>query len=104
MYVGRVNGTVVATIKDETFRGHKLLLVEKLDLLGLRAVAGGRPAERRPGGRYDIAGDVVQGGGGDVVGVMVAGNSARQILGCEPNGAVRAVIVGIVDEVALAEE
>jgi microcompartment protein CcmK/EutM len=91
MYIGRVSGTVVATIKDELFQGHKLLVVDKLDL------DGGRTA------KYDIAVDVVQAGVGDLVLVLDEGNSARQILGREPLGAIRAVVVGIVDEVDLAE-
>jgi ethanolamine utilization protein EutN len=41
----------------------------------------------------------VQAGVGDVVLVLDEGNSARQIVGREPDGAIRAVIVGIVDEV-----
>ena len=87
MYIGRVGGTVVATIKDRTFAGHKLLLVDRLALNG------------RPTGKYDIAVDIVQAGVGDLVLVLDEGNSARQLLGCEPLGAVRAVIVGIVDDV-----
>ncbi len=91
MYIGRVSGTVVATIKNELYRGHKLLVVDKLDLHG------------RPTTKYDIAVDMVQAGVGDVVLVLDEGNSARQIVGREPDGAIRAVIVGIVDQVELAE-
>jgi ethanolamine utilization protein EutN len=43
----------------------------------------------------------VQAGPGDTVLVLDEGNGARQILNLDP-GAVRAVIVGIVDEIALA--
>jgi ethanolamine utilization protein EutN len=103
MYVGRVNGTVVATIKNETFQGRKLLIVEKLDLAGLQALSDGRRTESRPKAKYDIAVDMVQAGVGDLVLVLDEGNSARQIIGREPNGAIRAVVVGIVDEIALAE-
>jgi len=46
---------------------------------------------------------VVQAGVGDVVLVLDEGNSARQIIGREPNGAIRAVVVGIVDQITLAE-
>jgi microcompartment protein CcmK/EutM len=38
---------------------------------------------------------------GDLVLVLDEGNSARQILDREPMGAIRAVIVGIVDEVTV---
>jgi ethanolamine utilization protein EutN len=87
MYIGRVSGTVVATIKNELFEGRKLLVVDKLSL-------GGQPTSK-----YDIAVDMVQAGEGDLVLVLDEGNSARQIVDREPNGAIRAVIVGIVDEV-----
>jgi microcompartment protein CcmK/EutM len=87
MYIGRVSGTVVATIKNELFEGRKLLLVDKLDLEGLSTA------------KYDIAVDMVQAGVGDLVLVLDEGNSARQIVDREPLGAIRAVIVGIVDAV-----
>ena len=87
MYVGRVSGTVVATIKNELYEGRRLLVVDRLSLAG------------EPTSRYDIAVDMVQAGVGDLVLVLDEGNSARQVVGREPNGAIRAVIVGIVDEV-----
>ena len=90
MYIGKVIGTVVATIKIDHLQDHKLLLVDQLNLDGEET------------GYYDIAVDVVQAGPGDTVMVIDEGNGARQILGIDP-GAVRAVIVGIVDEVTLSE-
>jgi microcompartment protein CcmK/EutM len=89
MYIGKVIGTVVSTIKITHLEGRKLLLVNQLDL-------GGEETDE-----YDIAVDVVQAGPGDTVLVIDEGNGARQILGIDP-GAIRAVIVGVVDEVALA--
>jgi microcompartment protein CcmK/EutM len=91
MYIGRVSGTVVATIKNELFEGHKLLVVDKLGLNG------------QPTSKYDIAVDMVQAGVGDLVLILDEGNSARQIVGREPLGAIRAVIVGIVDEVTVQD-
>lgn len=88
MYIGKVIGTVVATIKISHLNRRKLLLVDQLDLQGQET------------GYYDIAVDVVQAGPGDTVLVIDEGNGARQILGLDP-GAVRAVVVGVVDEVAL---
>jgi microcompartment protein CcmK/EutM len=85
MYIGRVSGNVVATIKNETYKGRKLLVVDKLDLDG-QATA-----------KYDIAVDMVQAGVGDLVLVLDEGNSARQIMNREPLGVIRAVVVGIVD-------
>jgi ethanolamine utilization protein EutN len=90
MYIGKVIGTVVATIKISHLESRKLLLVDQLDLKGQET------------GYYDIAVDVVQAGPGDTVLVIDEGNGARQILGIDP-GAVRAVIVGVVDEITIAD-
>jgi len=89
MYIGRVAGTVVATIKHPMFSGRKLLIVDKLDLAG------------RVTSKYDIAVDTVQAGVGDQVLVLDEGTGARQVLDVEPWGPVRAVIVGVIDEVDL---
>jgi ethanolamine utilization protein EutN len=89
MYIGKVIGTVVATIKIPHLEGRKLLLVDQVDLRGQET------------GYYDIAVDVAQAGPGDTVLVIDEGNGARQILGLDP-GAIRAVIVGVVDEVTLS--
>jgi len=89
MYIGKVIGTVVATVKISHLEGYKLLLVDQLDVQGQET------------GAYDIAVDVAQSGPGDTVLVLDEGSGARQILGLDP-GAVRAVIVGIVDEVTLS--
>lgn len=86
MYIGKVVGTVVATIKISHLDRHKLLLVKYLDLEGNET------------DDYDIAVDVVQAGPGDTVLVIDEGNGARQVLNLDP-GAVRAVIVGVIDEV-----
>jgi microcompartment protein CcmK/EutM len=91
MYIGRVSGTVVATIKNELYEGRKLLVVDRLDLAG------------QPTSKYDIAVDMVQAGEGDLVLVLDEGNSARQVVDREPLGAIRAVIVGVVDEVTVQE-
>ncbi len=54
-----------------------------------------------PTGQYDICVDVVQAGVGDHVLVIDEGNGARQILNREV-APVRAVIVGIVDDIDLS--
>ena len=91
MYIGRVSGTVVATIKHEAFYGRKLLIVDRMTTDGKET------------GAYDICVDVAQAGVGDTVLVMDEGTGARQILQKEV-APVRAVIVGIVDEVAMSNE
>jgi microcompartment protein CcmK/EutM len=91
MYIGRVKGTVVSTIKHSLYEGRKLMLVARLNLDGTESEA------------YDICIDDVQAGVGDVVLVVDEGSSARQIIGKRGTGPARAVIMGIVDQVALHE-
>ncbi len=88
MFIGKVSGTVVATIKDPAMEGQKLLLVERLTPEG---------AVQDP---YMIAVDTVQAGVGDTVLVLDEGNGARQVLEKEV-APIRTVIVGIVDAVTL---
>ena len=89
MYIGRVRGSVMASIKIEIFEGRPLLVVDRLALDGTIT------------GDYDICVDVAQAGPGDIVLVLDEGNSARQIVAREPDGAIRAVLCGVVDEVEL---
>lgn len=89
MYLGRVKGTVVSTVKHPLFQGQKLMLVARLNLDGAESDA------------YDICLDDVQAGVGDVVIVIDEGSSARQIIGKRGTGPARAVIMGIVDRVDL---
>jgi ethanolamine utilization protein EutN len=88
MKVGLVAGSVVSTISHPFFDGERLLLCDLLDIEG--ATAG-----------YTIAVDRVDAGVGDTVLILDEGSSARQLFGVE-TGPVRAVIIGIVDEVDLA--
>jgi microcompartment protein CcmK/EutM len=88
MYIGRVKGTVVSTIKHTLYEGRTLLLVARLNLDGSEASA------------YDIVIDDVQAGVGDVVLVLDEGTGARQILH-KRTGPARAVVIGIVDRVTL---
>jgi ethanolamine utilization protein EutN len=88
--VGRVVGTVVSTIKIPLLEEQRLLLCDLQDVAG------------NPEG-YTICIDVVDAGMGDTVLVLDEGSSARQILGID-TGAIRAVVVGIVDELAVDGE
>ncbi len=90
MKIGTVVGTVVSTVQAPILDGHRLLLCDIQDLSG------------RPDG-YTIAIDVVDAGVGDTVLILDEGSSARQILGREW-GAIRAVVVGIVDELVVDGE
>ena len=87
MKLGRVVGTVVATIKAPIFEDRALLLVDLLEPDG------------REAGRYLIAVDTVGAGAGETVLVLDEGTSARQIVGVTTGGPLRTVIVGIVDAV-----
>jgi ethanolamine utilization protein EutN len=89
MFIGRVSGTVVATIKHPLYDARKLLVVDKLDLDG------------KPTPVYTIAVDLVRAGVGDLVLVLDEGNSARQLIDQE-NAPIRACIVGVIDEIDLA--
>ena len=80
-------GTVVSTVQVPVLDGHRLLVCDLEDVAG------------NPEG-YTIAVDVVDAGVGDHVLILDEGSSARQILGLD-TGAIRAVIVGIVDELSL---
>jgi ethanolamine utilization protein EutN len=87
MFLGRVVGDVVATVKHPALENRKLLLVQPLTGEGV------------PTGRVTIAVDVVDAGVGDHVLVIDEGNGAAQALE-RPRGPVRTVVVGVVDEVA----
>ena len=91
MYIGRVTGTVVSTVKHSLFNGQKLMLVTRLNLDGSETTT------------YDVCLDDVQAGVGDVVVVLDEGSSARQIIGKRGTGPARAIIVGIVDKVEIGK-
>ena len=84
MVIGKVVGTVVATISHPHYKNRRLLLVQPLSLPG-QAVDGDF-----------LALDNTQAGIGDTVLVNREGSGARQALGI-PDGCVISVIVGIVD-------
>jgi microcompartment protein CcmK/EutM len=86
MLLARVVGEVVATIKHPHLAGEKLLLVQPVTAAGEAM------------GRVVIAVDRAQAGPGDHVLVLDEGNGAAQVLR-RARGAVRTVIVGIVDSV-----
>ena len=86
MQLARVVGDVVATIKHPHLANQKLLLVQPVT------------PDQEPTGRVTIAVDCAQAGPGDLVLVVDEGNSAAQVLRRD-RGAVRTVIVGVVDAV-----
>ena len=88
MFLARVTGDVVATIKHPHLHARKLLLVQP------------EPTPGRPQPPSVIAVDTVDAGLGDRVLVADEGNTAAQVLGM-PRGPVRTIIVGVVDEVMI---
>jgi ethanolamine utilization protein EutN len=90
VFLGRVTGTVVSTVHHPFYHGRTLLLVDRVN------------GDLEPDGGYVIAVDAVDAGAGELVLLIDEGNSARQVTG-EADGPVRAVIVGVVDEVRNGE-
>lgn len=86
MKIARVAGTVVSTINVPIYDERKLLLCDILT------------PEGESTGTYTIAVDLVDAGVGERVLVLDEGNSARQLVEWK-DGPIRAVIVGIVDDV-----
>lgn len=85
MFLGRVVGTVVATIKQPSLTGQKLLLVRALKKDG------------RMKGRPFVAVDLVQAGVGDHVFLVSSREASNAVMPHHP--AVDRAIVGIVDRV-----
>ena len=91
MIICRVIGDIVSTVKNEHFKGKKLMIVQPLNLDGAKE------------GDAFLAIDTVQAGMGDRVLVMREGGSAR-IIFQDDEIPVQAVITAIVDEVSFLDE
>ena len=85
MYLGRVIGSVVATVKCEGLQGQKLLLVQPLD------------EAQRPSGPIEVAVDTVRAGRGDLV--FLVGSREAALALEEHFVPVDAAIVGFVDAI-----
>jgi len=93
MFLARVTGQVVATQKDKSLNGQKLLVVEPLNVKYEEGTT--TPAALGNTGRAIVAIDVVGCGEGQLV-LVVQGSSAR-MTDITKNMPADAVIVGIVD-------
>jgi len=91
MLLARIVGTVVATRKDARLVSSKLLVARSVDPRDQTRLEGG----------YLIAVDTVDAGVGETV-LIVSGSSARMASGLK-DCPVDAAVVGIVDQVDLAE-
>lgn len=90
MWVGKVIGTLVATPKDESLTGCKLLIVQPIKLC-------------QSGNRIPVvAVDTIGAGTGESV-LVVGGSSARLLIG-KPQAAVDAAIIGIIDTMEVNKE
>jgi len=87
MRIALVIGSTVSTIKDESIRGRKLLIVRDAD------------TEGKPKGEPYIAVDTVSAGAGDLV-MVTAGSSARYTPQTT-DVPVDSVIVGVIDSLEL---
>jgi len=86
MFLADVIGTIVSPVQIPILDREKLLLLRPVGPSGA------------PSGKTRIGIDRAQAGVGDRVIVIDEGSSARQILG-DPQGAVKTVVVGVVDYV-----
>ena len=88
MKIAKVVGNVVSTIKDGKFSGHKLMIIEFIDLSG------------KPLGPREIAFDCADSGPGDVVLVNVDGGAAKMFF--EDNDLIADwTICGVIDHCAV---
>lgn len=91
MFLAKVEGAVVATKKDPSMSGRKMLLVRP------QLVDEKDPTKFRPGANTIVAVDSVGAGIGELV-MFTQGSSARLAPGMK-DAPVDAVIIGIVDSV-----
>lgn len=87
MIIGKVVGSIVSTIKHESFDRQKILLVTPTD------------KDENKTGDTIVAVDTVRAGVGDMVIVIAEGKSATEILEYDYRIPIRSVIVGIIDKV-----
>ena len=98
MFLGRVTGHVVATQKDKSLSGQKLLVVEPLNVK--YDDGSSKPASLGNTGRAIVAIDAVGCGEGQLV-LVVQGSSAR-MTELTKNMPADAIVVGIVDTAVFA--
>ena len=92
MFLAKIKGNVVSTQKNEHLKGHKLLIVKKIDLNGDFI-----------GKSEHIALDLIDAGIGDTVLVAKEGDAVQQILG-HKNAPVNTIVIAIVDDLDVVDE
>jgi ethanolamine utilization protein EutN len=98
MFIARVTGSVVSSVKDKVLHGQKLFVVEPLNVK--YGEDGRTPATLGNTGRAIVAFDVVGAGEGQLV--LVAQGSSARMTEQTKNLPADAVIVGIVDSATYA--
>ena len=87
MILCKVIGSIVSTIKHDSYRNKKIMLVRPIS----------------PDGKFKsgtmVAIDTVRAGEGDTVLVMSEGRSAMEILNFKQREPLRSIIVGVVDRI-----
>ena len=87
MILCKVIGSIVSTIKHDSYRNKKIMLVRPIS----------------PDGKFKsgtmVAIDTVRAGEGDIVLVMSEGKSAMEILNFKQREPLRSLIVGVVDRI-----
>ncbi|MCK4513583.1 EutN/CcmL family microcompartment protein [bacterium] len=86
MFLAKIIGEVVSTVKHPSLDGRKLLVIQRLD------------TERKPIGDSLLAVDSVGAGVGEVVLVVDEGTSAALVTGLD-DPPIRTVIVGVIDQI-----
>jgi len=94
MFLARVIGSVVATRKESSMQGKKLLLLKPV------LPDPGNPKTFKEGTNTIVAADAIGAGEGDMV-LFCSGSSARQATGMKTLP-VDAVIIGLVDTVTVS--
>lgn len=91
MLIGRVIGDVVATQKDASHRGRKILVVQPLQL------------DDSDRGEPVLALDAVDAGVGDRVLLVTEGFSAMTAVG-RPHSPIDMAVIGVIDHVELVDD
>ena len=89
MFLAKVHGNVVSSVKNKELTGQKLLLVRKIDLEG-----------NFMDNKDIIAIDYVSAGPGDIVMVTQEGDAVQQIIK-NKKSPVHTIIVGVVDKISV---
>jgi microcompartment protein CcmK/EutM len=92
MIVCKVIGSIVSTIKHDSFKNQKIMLVRPINLDG--SYKSGTM----------VAVDTVCAGVGDTVLVASEGRSATELLGFKKREPLRSVIIGVIDTIDVSKQ